>query len=270
VPLGIAGVLNMALFRLDSVMVEAFDGIAAVGLYGVAFRFFESFLFVSWSLGNVTLPRYARDGAGARSARTFDVAVSASLSFYVPLTVGSAFAARWVVQLVFGARYADAADAVPWLTLAAALYAVTYQARTAVIGVGGRSSIAWVAALALTINVSANLVLIPRHGFVGAAMATALACGVEAVLTTVAVRRAGVTVRVSRVVAVPLTAGAVMAAALAGFGLAGAAAAVVGAAVYLVALAGAAVMLAPAERQTVLGLLRRPRVRPGVLDAPAG
>lgn len=266
-PLGIAGVLNMALFRLDTVMVEAFEGAVAVGLYGVAFRFFESFLFVSWSLGSITLPRYARQGRGRGSARTFDLAVAMALSFYVPIAVGAMFSSRWAVTVLFGARYVEAAQAVPWLTLGIAFYAITYQARNAIIGIGGRSWIAWIAGIALVVNIIVNLFFIPRYGFPGAAMATALACALEAGLTTYSMTRLGIPVRLSRTLALPLLAGAVMAAVLAGFGLSGGVAAGVGAGVYLIALGAAAALLAPSEKDRVIALLRRRSPSPGAAGA---
>lgn len=260
-PLGVASVLNMALFRADALMVQAYDGAEAVGLYGVAFRFFESFLFVSWVLGSLTLPRYARQSRGPESARTFDVALTTALSFYLPLAVLSLFASEWAVTTLFGARYADAAVAVPWLTGALVLYAVTYQARTASVGVGARGVIAWIAAIALVINIAANLVLIPRLGFEGAAIATALAAAVEAVLSVAAVRRQGVPVRVSRLLAVPVLAAAVTGAVVAALALEDGAAAAIGSGLYVVVLVLLGALIAPDAKGAVAGLVRRRAAR---------
>lgn len=257
-PLGIAAILNMALFQLDTVMVAAYLGPEAVGLYGVAFRFFESFLFVAFALGDVTFPRYAKQGPGALSERTFSGAAALSLAFYVPLFVLSLFAAPWMVSTIFGDRYVEAADAVPWLTLATIAYAVTYQARTSSVGVGGRSSVAGIAAVALTVNVALNLVLIPRYGFSGAAMATAFASTLETVLTLVGLRRLGVPARPTRLMAIPFLAGGVAAALLLGLDLRDLSALLVGAGTYAAVLAvGAVLGLAPQDKAFVVSLLRR-------------
>lgn len=254
-PLGVAAVLNMALLRGNTLMVQAFDGSTATGLYGVAFRFFESFLFVAWTLGSLSLPRYARQGRSRAAARTFDLSVSAALSFYVPLAVAALFVSRWAVSVAFGERYAQAAQAVPWLTGAVVLYAVTYQARNACVGVGARGAIAGIALTALAVNVAVALVLIPRLGFEGAGIATAVASAVEAVLSVLSLRRLGVPVRLSRPLAVPLLAGGVMAAALVALDRDDGVAAAVGLAVYAVALVAAALVLTPEVKAGVRSVL---------------
>ena len=256
-PLGLAAVLNMALFRVNALLVQGFDGSTALGLYGVAFRFFESFLFVSWTLGSLTLPRYARQDRGPAAARTFDLAVSVCLAFYVPLAVLALFVSPWAVGTLFGERYAEAAVAVPWLTAAAVLYAITYQARNACVGVGARGAIAWIAAAALVVNVAASLVLIPRLGFEGAAIATALASAVEALLSVWSLRRLGVRVQPSRLLCVPLLAGLAMAGTLSALSREDGVGALLAVLAYLVVLVAAARLLAPESATAVRAVLRR-------------
>lgn len=262
-PLGLAGVLNMALFRLDAIMVAAFLGAEAVGLYGIAFRFLESFLFVAFSLGDACFPRYARQGRGPQSARTVQVATALALTFYLPLLVLSLFAAPWMVTTLFGARYALAAQAVPWLTLAAVFFAVTYQARSAAVAVGGRSSIAAVAAAALVFNIALNVVLIPRYGITGAAIGTAAAAALESLLSVLALRRLGVASALSRLALTPAFAAGATFGLLHLTDLADAGAILAGAACYLLALIAVLSVLAPRERSQALALLRRPAGRDG-------
>lgn len=257
-PLGVAAVLNMALFRLDTVMVQAIEGAEEVGLYGVAFRFFESFLFLTWMLTDLTFARISRQGRGERSTRTLELSVTVTLTAYLPLFVGSLFVAPWIVSTLFGERYAEAARAVPWLTFALVCYGITYQVRTAWMALGGRRAIAWIAAVALAINVPLNLLLIPRYGFVGAAVATAAVSALELVLTLLWARRFDLVRVPQRLMAVPVLAALGMAGALLLVGGDGAPAAAVSAAAYLVTLAAAAAVLAPAQLRHARTLLRRP------------
>ena len=170
--LGLASALNLAVFRIDAVLLQAISGAAAVGLYGVAYRFLDSTLFLAWSLSGASMPRIARLGAGREAGRLLGVTMAAAASFYLPFAVGAVFLASWAVELLFGTRFAGAADAVPWLAASGLFYATAFLIRNALIAIGWRGSLVFVAAGVLVFNVAANLVAIPEHGFVGAAAVT--------------------------------------------------------------------------------------------------
>ena len=260
-PLALANALNAALFRIDAVLLQAIKGPVAVGLYGVAYRFFESFLFVAWSLTNVALPRLARAGPDQRAGRTFQLTVALMLSFYLPVAAGAPFAAEWVVTALFSDEYRSAASTVPWLTGAAALYAVAYLARVGAIAVGRRRGIVWIAGGSLVLNVALNLAVIPRYSFQGAAVATFATEVVEAALLLMVFVRASGRPQLERVVLVPVAAAAVMLAGLLASGARDAVAVVVGGALYGLALPVCARLLAPADSRRALQLVRR-RLKP--------
>lgn len=250
-PLGAASALNMALLRVDAVLLQAMKGPVAVGLYGIAYRFLDSFLFVAYGLGVVAVPRIARSGWSEEGTQGFNGVLAAMLAFYVPLGVGGVFLGRWAVTLLFGERYAEAGGAVRWLAPAAAFYAVAYLCRFCSVALGKRRQITAVAGAALGANVVANLVVIPRYGYTGAAAVTFFSEVLEAVLLTVVLVRAAVGFRLDRLVAAPLVAGAAMAAALAVHGREDAAGALLGAGAYLVVLGVVAVGAAPAWSRRV-------------------
>jgi O-antigen/teichoic acid export membrane protein len=247
----------MALFRIDTVLLQAFRGAAAVGLYGVAYRFIDSFLFVAWGVTNASLPRIARAATGAARARALEVTAAVMLAFYVPLAVLSLFCSRWMVVTLFSERYAAAAPAVPWLTSAALPYALAYVARVSAIVAGRRRAILAIATFGLAANVAVNLVVIPRYGFVGAAVTTFVSEVIDALLLVALVVTADGRLLVSRIVAVPFAAGGVAAVALAASGLRGSAGFAVGCAVYAVSLVYLGRLLAPEEARAALGVLRR-------------
>lgn len=249
-PLGIAGFLNMALLRLDTVLVAAILGQVALAQYGIAFRFYDSLIFVAYSLGEATFARYTRAGTGPVADETLNAALSLAAAVYVPLFVLSVWSAGAVVDTVFGQRYAGAAVAVPWLTLATLFFSATYQLRSATVGIGGRGSIAGVAACSLTVNVGLNVWLIPLIGIVGAAVAAAAASAVETALTALAAHRRGL--RASpRALAPALAAGSGTALLLSISGLSGLSAAAVGSMAYLALLFPAARTLPPTLRNHV-------------------
>jgi O-antigen/teichoic acid export membrane protein len=257
-PLGIAAVLNNALLRIDTVMLQAIDGSVSVAMYGVAYRFFESFLFVGWGLPSVVMSRLSRLGTGEESARLVRSTAAANLVFYVPLAAGAPFAADELVRALFSERFDPAADAVPWLTAAALFYALAHLGRHASIALGRGRAIAWTAGGALTLNVVLNSILIPRYSFEGAAVATLISEVVEAAALGTLLYRSNRSLRAGPVLAVPLVAGAAMVGVLLALGLRGIAAVAVGAPVYVFALIVTGRVMAPHEARMVRSLLRRP------------
>jgi O-antigen/teichoic acid export membrane protein len=251
-PLGIAAALNMALFRVDAALLQVIDGAAAVGMYGIAYRFLDSFLFVAYALGVAAMPRIARSRWSAEAASGFNGALASMLTFYVPIAVGAFFLAPWAITVLFSERYVPAADAVRWLAAAGIFYAVAYLCRLSLVALGHRREIVTVAACALTFNVAANLLVIPRHGFVGAAAVTFLSEVLEAVALAVIFVRSVGRFRPRPLTAAPLLGGVTMVVALAASNLDDVRGAAVGAGAFVVATALAAAILAPGSARQLI------------------
>lgn len=262
-PLGLSAILGAAALRIDAIMLQAMRGAAAVALYGVAFRFLESFLFIAWGLANVAMPRLVREGA-QRAATTFELVTALCLAFYLPVAVIGAFSGDWLVTTIFGQRYAPAGAAVIWLTGAGVFYAIGYLARMACLSVGRRRSIAWSAFIALAFNVPLNLIAIPRYGFQGAAIVTLATGLIEAVILMGVYVSANNAVRFRSTMFVPFIAAGAMTATLAIGGFRDAGAAVLGSLAYLVTFLVAARLLATRETALALRALRRPPAATGV------
>jgi O-antigen/teichoic acid export membrane protein len=255
IPLGLAGILNTAVFRIDTVMLQAIKGSVEVGLYGVAYRFFESLLFVAWSLGNVALPRMSRQNDAGR-VRTFELTAALSLAFYLPIAVAMPFAATVVVETLFSPRYGEAAAATGILTGAAVLYSLAYLARMGAIALGRMREIAWIAAATLAVNLAANIFAIPRYGFEGAAWTMLATEAFEAVvLTGLFLRASRARVRVGPALA-PLVASGALGVGLLVLDLEGWSALVAAAVAYPVTLLACARLFAAEELRILSTALR--------------
>jgi O-antigen/teichoic acid export membrane protein len=255
-PLGVGGIFNTAVFRIDAVMLQAIRGPIEVGVYGVAYRFFETLLFATWALSSVALPRMARARAGAETTRTFELTAALVITFYLPIAVGSPFLAEWLVVKLFSARYVEAADIVPALTGAALLYGIAYLARMGALALDRGAPIAWIAAATLVVNVSSNAFAIPRWGFHGAAWTTLATEAFEAVLLTGLFVSTDGRPRVRRIALVPVLAAACMAGTLLAAQARDAEALLLAAAVYPVALVVVARIFARDDLRAVRGILR--------------
>lgn len=256
-PIAVAAVATMAVFRIDAVMLQAMEGPVAVGLYGVAYRFLDSLLFVAWGLGSAAVPRMSRARDVHVVNGVFTATWAVALAFYLPLAVGAPFASVWAVTTVFGERYAEAAAAVPWLLSAGVAYGSAHLLRMALLALDRRRAMAWIAGSALIVNVAGNVYAITTFGFVGAAVMTFISGVFELLLLLAVYHRATGEAPGLPLLLLPLSASAVLGAALLATGLRDLAAVGAGTLVYVTALALGVVALGPSRVRQHLAPLRR-------------
>lgn len=213
--IGVAALVGVALFRVDTVILEAVRGEEAVAVYSVAYRLLETVLFVAWAIGRANLPAMSAATDPARVRRVLEESVSAVAALYVPFGIALATIGPQVVGLLFGERY-EAVTVTPlrWLALAPLVFAVGYLASYALVGVRRERAMLVGSLAALGANVVANLLLIPRWGVAGAAATTTLSYLLQSVVALGFGRSSFGLARVDRVLVVPLVASVPMAAVL--------------------------------------------------------
>lgn len=210
--LGITVVVMVALFRLDAVLLGLIKGNVAVANYGVAYRLFESMLFLTFSVQGATFAAMAasRDPGfvGRQVSRSFVVAGSAYAAFLAVCLVD----AEGVLRLLYGGNYQHASSgALRWLAAAPLCYLAGALCTSALQAVRRRPLILASSVVALAVNVALNLVLIPRMSGTGAALATTVSYAVLAAVALAGLTKAGVRLTLSRELLAPLVTGGVMA-----------------------------------------------------------
>lgn len=258
VVLGAAGIVVTAYVRIDQVLVFVFAGSRQAGLYAAAYRILDQAQFVPGSVMATLFPliasAYPADLPRVRrllqmSAEYLSMGSLGALAFTI-------VAAKPVMVLLFGVRFAPAASALPVLMGAFVSISFGYLVGNMVVILGLQRRFLAYATLGLIVNVLLNVILIPTYGFQAAAWVTLLtevtvmSISMRSVLMRLAMRP--VWKRVGRVaVAAALMAMAVAGARSAGVPLGGLAAL---AAVAYVGLLFALRALTPAD---VSGFLRR-------------
>jgi O-antigen/teichoic acid export membrane protein len=172
-------VMLMALLRIDPVQIA---------VYAVAVSVIDRLRVVPDSIGSALLPKLGTVSPAEMGPYT--ARVTRHLVFWFCLSgLALALAAPFLVPILFGQGYA--ASVLPLFVLlpATAMLAVRTMVSNYFIAVGKPGFNAKVQALSVAVNVAANLWAIPRHGILGAAFASLLSYGVEAVATLLAFRR---------------------------------------------------------------------------------
>jgi O-antigen/teichoic acid export membrane protein len=186
----IGGLFYFMIQRADVLMVSVLIGLRAVGIYSVAYGVAEVLLVIPQRLGVLYLPRVAAQQALSKER---EVQVLTSTVFWgaalaaAALGVVASFAIPWLYGPAFRPSIA------PFLLLLPGVCAMaTLSVQGAYLcGVGLVRTTTVAAFVGMILNVVLNLVLIPRYGVSGAALASSITYGAQAAVLARAV--AGVT-----------------------------------------------------------------------------
>lgn len=166
------GIADYATLRLDQLMLGAMASSTAMGLYVVAVRLSEITTFAAEAVADALMPEMAAsrkgDGAEALLARSLRLTIYANLIMLVPLWLVAPF----MLRVLFGPNFVPATSAFRWLLIAAVVWSASAIVIRGLQGFGhpGLTTIArFVSAL---VTAGALLILLPRMGITGAAVAS--------------------------------------------------------------------------------------------------
>jgi O-antigen/teichoic acid export membrane protein len=168
---------------VDTVMLSVISSEAEVGWYNASYKIYEGLLILPTIIGTVLLPSlsqlFAKDET-VEFARLFflkGVKWIGVLSFLV--CANGILLSETIISTLFGAQYEHSLGSLKILLLGIPFVFLTNFFQVALIAIEKPSIILKIALSGLVVNAAANLILIPRMGSVGAALATV---GVELIV----------------------------------------------------------------------------------------
>lgn len=183
-PRTVASIAQVAIQRIDIVLLGVLAGPAPAALYTAATRFLAFGQLGGQALNQALESKIAsllaiEDWAGVRAVYRAATAWLMLLAWPVYLTF-----AGWAPELlgIFGPGYSDAATVIVVLSLAMLLGTAVGAVDTMLVMAGRGTWTMFNASAALVVNVMLNLMLIPRYGILGAAVAWAAAITVNNVV----------------------------------------------------------------------------------------
>jgi O-antigen/teichoic acid export membrane protein len=214
-PLIASALLGLLIYNSDLIFLRFFRDRAAVGLYAAAYLLVSFISNMGTAYGLSLLPSLTRTAAVPSDHRgLYHTATAHVFAIGFPITLGGCLLASQITMLVFGSGYSDSANALRIVIWAIPLSLVRDIPVMALMASGREDRILRLTAWAAGAGILLNLLLIPRYGLIGAAIATVATEGVRMIVALAAVRKYGFQLTgVSRLWK-PLVAGAVMAAVL--------------------------------------------------------
>jgi O-antigen/teichoic acid export membrane protein len=168
-------------FRADSFIVNLFAGVRQTGIYSVTSGLAETLWYIPNSLGIVMFSRAVdpqADTGGVAAALTRGT-VAVTLVAAVPAFL----LGPYVAKALYGSQFADAGVALRFILPGVVAYSVVAILSRYLSGRGRPGTTTLILVSGLATNVIANLLLVPRLGINGAALASSISYILTAALT---------------------------------------------------------------------------------------
>lgn len=184
-PLALSGVAVAIYMKIDIIMLRLLAGDQAAGIYSAATRVSELVYFLPVAAAASIQPILVRAmlGSPVEYRRHFQRYFNLSAATAYVLAAGFAATAPLVIDLAYGARFAEASSILrvhAW----ALVFVFLGVARSQYLVNAGLSRLSlWSTGLGAVINVALNFAWVPTWGGVGAAWATVVSYGVAAWLS---------------------------------------------------------------------------------------
>ena len=172
-----ANLIQFLNYRVDMLLISYFVGAAAVGYYSVAVNFAEVLWYVPTSIGTILFPHVSRSSDSAANVVTARISRQ-TLILMAVASAGVAVVAPRIIPAVFGPEFRPSILALLYLLPGVLVFSLAKILGNDFSGRGWVVTNGIVSAIALAINVSLNLSLIPQYGINGAALASTISYSV--------------------------------------------------------------------------------------------
>lgn len=169
----LASGLEMLNLRADVFLIYAFLGPRSLGFYTVAVAISEIIWFISHSVAFPLFPRISSIGKEASKSLVLKTSrIVFWLSFLFSILLSGVV--YWFIPLLFGKSFIPSVKIVYFLLPGILLFSPVMTISTYFRGIGRPQVNTFVNLITLFINITLNLLLIPKIGIVGAAIASSI------------------------------------------------------------------------------------------------
>jgi O-antigen/teichoic acid export membrane protein len=174
----------------DRFILQRYRGLTEVGIYSLAYTFGMVMFLVTQSLSQAWLPIFfelADDGEDNR--RMLGRICSGLAIFLLAVACLGMLLSPVLLHAVLDYRYRAAARLVPWIIMGYFFHALFSLFQLSILQAKRTASVFIISLIAFIVNLALNFAMVPRWGMDGAAWATTVAYGVEAIGTFLLAQR---------------------------------------------------------------------------------
>jgi O-antigen/teichoic acid export membrane protein len=172
--------LQFTNYRLDGFLLAGFAGPAVTGIYAVAVNVAEVLGYLPTAVESALFPAFARAAGDSKAALRRALGIVVGVTTFGALIL--ALVASWAIPRVFGSGFADSVRPLQLLLPGMIAIAIAKVLSSYLMGRGRPFETTLVSGVSAVGTIALDLVLIPRHGASGAAVASSLAYALSATL----------------------------------------------------------------------------------------
>lgn len=191
-PFGLAAFAHLIYYQSDIVLLKYLDSDTSAGIYNIAFLVISAiYLLPGVIYQKYFLPKIHRWSIQepARVREVFEQGNIAMLFLGLIFLIGIWITADWMVSILFGDHYAQAAFILKILSFSVPFMFVAFSSGAVLVTQNNMKLKVKLMILVALLNISLNLVLIPLYGMVGAATATIISNALLALLYFITAKR---------------------------------------------------------------------------------
>jgi O-antigen/teichoic acid export membrane protein len=197
VPLVGSALLGLLIYNSDLILLRFLRDRESVGLYAVAYTLVSFIVNIGAAYFLTLLPGLTRTSDVLDDHReVYDTAAAHVFAVGLPIAAGGALLSAQIIDTIFGSGYSESAPALRILVWAIPVSLLRDVPVMALLARGREDKIFRLTALAASLSIVLNLLLIPPYGLAGAAVATVVTETVRMVVAVVAVREYGIPVTI--------------------------------------------------------------------------
>lgn len=174
-PLALTATFIMIYVRIDQLMLFQMKGAEAVGHYAAAVRLTEVFNIIPAAFMISVFPLMSKYFETSKESltRAYTLSFRYMLMFIIPVAVGTTLLSKPIISLIYGERFLPSVAALSILIWSEVFVFFGIVHKQTLISTNKQRLDFIFTSTSAVINVVLNLILIPRHGIMGAAIATA-------------------------------------------------------------------------------------------------
>jgi O-antigen/teichoic acid export membrane protein len=172
-PFFIISIFNIIYFKIDTIMISLIRSFSEVGFYNTAFNIVNATLFIPAVFIAVIYPVFSKHyGKQDLFITIYKRSTSQLLFISLILTLFLTMFSKPIVLLAFGEKFAVSWKPLFILSFSIPFIFVNKMNAAALISVNQEKGLVYTLMSGALINITLNAVVIPRYGFVGAAVTT--------------------------------------------------------------------------------------------------
>lgn len=163
-------------FRIDTVLLQMMTSYQQVGWYNAAYKALDALYFIPSAVVTATFPVMSRlhDSNKELLQKLYKRAFYYLVVLAIPIATGIMLLSDRIIKFIYGSGFEQAAPALQILIWAEAMIFISTLAGYLLNSINRQLVFTYTAAAATLLNIGANLILIPKYGYMGAAIATVL------------------------------------------------------------------------------------------------